>query len=524
MNKNNGRKDTGRLPTRILHGLFVSSIILFAISQFAFQHGGNDYKSHLLGVVKHRNSKSIRQSPWGVQIGAMDKQYVELAAKIGIKWTRLVLSWDQVEKTKGNYSWTDSDTAFAVALSNGITPFICLTGSNRLYCPEGAVDERQKEIYGTSLLPPVAAGEDAMNAWLKFVQGAVERYKNSIKYWEIWNEPNHPHYWGTEPNGEEYGKLLSATADIIKSTNANAKVIGGALAGLDPEFTDKFLANGNAHKIDIITFHNYAELPEERIYKALETWSVIKKYNSSLELWQGECGYPSSSNTRDYRGTSPWGITIQAKWLLRQAFTDIFFCKTTLSNYFKLIHQGGRGQMPTRKFLTAIDSVLGYPAKGGTRVKSIGVNEKCILENPSLKPKPAYEAYSHLCAVFDNRYHRVKSCTKVKIIDQGIFYGIGAEDDAFPSIPLVATFRSDSGDCFIAYWLPWHPQELIREGTVTIHAMNIAYRNPVLVDLLSGSVFPVDVTNNDDGSCTLNNVPLADYPFIIAERDEIDLE
>ena len=161
---------------------------------------------------------------------------------------------------------------------------------------------------------------------------------------------------------------------------------------------------------------------------------------------------------------------IQAKWLLRQSFTDVFFCRTTLSNYFKLVHPGGRGDKPKRSFMTSIDSVLGFPARGGSRVKSVGVNEKCVLENPDLTPKPAYFAYQNLCAVFDGRYARAEVTSKVTVEDPGVFFGIGEDDDAFPSKPLVASFKTKDNHYLLAYWLPWHAQEIIREATISLTA------------------------------------------------------
>jgi hypothetical protein len=471
-----------------------------------------------------KNARDIQDSPWGIQIGTLEKDHLAKAADIGVKWTRLNASWRGIETEKGVYRWEKNDQAFAYALEHGITPFVCLDGSNPLYCsPSSDVDPKLKEIYGSSLMPPTKEPR-AMEGWIRFVRAVVGRYKDRIHYWEVWNEPNHVHYWGAPPDGTEYGNLVLETAKAIKSVDPTAKVIAGALAGLDPEFTDKFLSVNKSGLIDIVTFHNYGELPEERIYKAIEVWNVIQKHDPNIDLWQGECGYPSHSNTRDYRGTSPWGVLIQAKWLLRQSFTDIFFCRATMSNYFKLVHPGGKGEKPKRSFLTSIDSVLGFPARGGARVKSVGVNEKCVLENPTLNPKPAYFAYQNLCAVFDGRYKRTDIESKVTIDDQGIFYGIGEDDDAFPSIPLVSSFKSKDGNYLLAYWLPWHAQELIREGAITLSAGNVRFKDPVLVDLLTGKVYGIEATIGAEGTTVFGGIPLADYPFVIAEKSQVEFK
>ena len=510
---------------RIKRHICLVPLILIGGTLIAGQAGNDVSDSRTtLGRLAPKQSGAITASPWGIQAGALDNSTMARAATIGVKWTRLSASWRDIEREKGEYSWNKTDEAFDAALQHGITPFVCLAVSNRLYCPEGPkADQRVVEIMGSNPLPPTKDPE-AFKAWLRFVQSVVQRYKERIHYWEVWNEPNHSLYWGAEPDGSEYGMLLRETARVIKEVDPSAKVLGGAMAGIDPEFADKFLAQGTAQLVDIITFHHYANTPEDRIYKAVQLWDVINKHKPSLQLWQGECGYPSHSSTRDFRGTSPWGVTIQAKWLLRQSFTDVFFCKATLSNYFKLVHEGGRGEKPKRSFLTPLDSVLGFPERGGSRVKSVGVNEKCILENPTLTPKPAYFAYQNLCALFDDRYKPVAAPTEITVHDPGGFYGVGEEDDAFPSRPLVSTFTTQNGRSLVAYWLPWHPQEMVREGRVDLVTGALAFSDPVLIDLLSGKVFPVDNMTREGGVTTFHDVPLADYPFVIAERSEVIIE
>ena len=474
-----------------------------------------------LGFIGEKHSHEIDASPWGLQYGSDDESALDYAAELGVKWTRLEASWAEIEHAYGEYDWSLTDKAFAGALNRGITPFITINGSHQLYCrPYTSKDAGLAEIYGSRPGPPTNTPE-AMHAWLAFVRALVERYNKLIKYWEIWNEPNHFAYWGAEPDAIEYGRMVREAATLIKQIDPQAVVIAGSTAGLDPKFVDGFLQMGAAHLIDKITFHNYSPLPEERIYKAVEVRKVIDRYNPSISLWQGECGSPSHSSTRDYRGISPWGLNIQAKWLLRQAFTDVYFCGAQVSVYFKLVDTGRRGVRPQRSFLTSIDSVLGFPQRNGFRVKSVGVNEKCLLNNPDLTPKPAYYAYQNLCALMDGRYKAFKTDFNIDIKDVGVFYGIGREDDAFPSIPLMASFRSEGGAALLAYWLPWHPQEIIRPAKVDIRIANFAFQEPVLVDLLTGKVYQLADFDIKDQYVIFKNIPLSDYPLTIAERKEI---
>lgn len=478
-----------------------------------------------IGKIQAKNSSEIEGSYWGIQASTLDPELLNRAADIGIKWTRLHCNWNDVEKSKGNYDWSETDAAFDAILKTGIIPFVTIGHGNPVYSEMTTYDDpKLAEIYGYRPAPPIKDLE-AMKAWLKFVETAIERYKDRISYWEIWNEPNHRNYWGSEPDGEEYGELVNQTAQIIRRLQPEATVIAGSMAGINPDFTDAFLGiSNNSELIDIITYHNYGAVPEERVYKAIELLEVIKRFNPEIKLWQGECGYPSHSSSRDYRGRAPWGLNIQAKWLFRQAFVDTYFCEATLSNYFKLVHMGGRGDKQKRSNLSGLDSLFGFPERGGSRVRTKGVNEKCLLSNPDLEPKPAYFTYQNLCALMDDSYKVFKTDHELEVKDQGIFYGIGAEDDAFPSVPLMASFKTDQGNHLIAYWLPWNAQEYLPElGKVSLTIQRVKFENPILVDLLNGEVYqPKDFKNQAD-QVTFEDLPLADYPFALVERDEINL-
>lgn len=185
---------------------------------------------------------------------------------------------------------------------------------------------------------------------------------------------------------------------------------------------------------------------------------------------------------------------------------------------------GGRGDHQERSMLSSVDSILGFPERGGSRVRTKGVNEKCLLSNPDLNPKPAYFTYQNLCSVMDERY-RIKNIDHtIQVLDQGMFFGIGPEDDAFPSVPLVAGFVTSKKHYLTAYWLPWHPQEYTPDpATINLELKNCKFEKPVRIDLLTGKVYQIEKFENKNGKIVFHNIPLSDYPFIIAELDEIDM-
>ncbi len=498
-------------------------VLIFALVSCTVGFRDAELASEAIGTVKSKYSSEIIASPFGIQAGTTEDSVLQHAAQIGVKWTRLGAHWPGIENKKGIYSWSKLDTAINVVIRNGITPFITLGGSNELYSKLSTYDDAKlAAIYGYKPEPPVKDAK-AFTAYLAYVRATVERYKDKIDYWEIWNEPNHRNYWGATPDGKEYGILLLKTATLVRELDPGCKIIAGAMAGIDPAFANDFLQVCPDSLIDIISFHNYGAVPEERVYAAVELWEVIHKYSNTIELWQGECGYPSHSSTRDYRGRAPWGLNIQAKWLLRQSFVDLYYCHTTLSNYFKLAHTEGKGEKHERKNLSSLDSIFGYPERGGSRVRIKGINEKCLLTNPEYNKKPAFFAYQNLCAIWKPDYKKYKTNYTFDITNEGDFYGI-SEDDAFPSLPLLASFADSEGNHLAAYWIPWNMQEnIINTATVNITLQNLSFKSPVLIDPLSGKVYPVSVIKKDNQSI-IGNVPLTDYPLIIAEQATIEIK
>jgi hypothetical protein len=479
-----------------------------------------------VGYLTPRPAHAIADSPWGIQAG--DDQRLDLfdhAGALGVKWTRLMVNWGRVESQAQRYDFTDVDAMVDASLKAGVRPFLCLTGGNKLYSePIPHPDPNWRLIYGVKPAPPILDVE-ATAAWLAFVDATLTHFRDRVAHWEIWNEPNHYAYWGAKPNAADYGRLVRVTAERIRAAHPESRIIAGSLAGIDARFITDFLAEDTGKLVNIVSFHNYANLPEARIYLADDTWAALDAHQPGLELWQGECGYASTSSTKDFRGTSPWGEIVQAKWLLRQALIDTFYMRATLSNYFKLFDGGDRSAQQVRPEPKPVDRILGFPAEPtGRRVRGVGVNEKCLLANPDLTPKPAYYAYQNLITAFGSGYAALPVAARpaITVVEDGQFQGISL-DDAYPSVPLTAAYRRADGATLIAWWLPWQPQEYTPRPARAALRVKSHFADPVLVNPLDGSVQPVAVTREGPDT-VFASVPLFDFPLLIAERSTLVLQ
>ena len=133
-------------------------------------------------------------------------------------------------------------------------------------------------------------------------------------------------------------------------------------------------------------------------------------------------------------------------------------------------------------------------------------------------------SFQNLCAIWSETYKAHQFKYKFNIIDQGIFYGI-KWDDAFPSVPLMASYENAEGKKLIAWWLPWHMSEYLPKlATIDLTILSAGFKNPVMIDLLEGKVYEVREIEESTGETGYRNLPLADVPFIICEKELIKIK
>jgi hypothetical protein len=154
-------------------------------------------------------------------------------------------------------------------------------------------------------------GPPNLEEWRSFLRVLVSRYKDYVKYWEIWNEPDSPDYL-TPHNPETYVPILSVAYSEIKNVDPKAYVVSAGLASPNPYFAKKLyqLAGG---KFDIFAFHAYycqtyfAQGDTSAFETKLDQIKEIVNLNKpSKEVWITELGCSqnggaiSENQQRDY--------------------------------------------------------------------------------------------------------------------------------------------------------------------------------------------------------------------------------
>jgi len=153
----------------------------------------------------------------------------------GFGWVRQRVDWGRTEPRPGAYNWTWSDQVLADIAAAGLEPVVVLDGSP--LWARGSVDrtvEDEDQAANTARLaqqlqqfaPPAAT-----KTYAAFASAFADRYKDSVRYYQIWNEPNIAPHWGNrhiDPVG--YARLLKSAAIAVSAADPDAVLLAAALA------------------------------------------------------------------------------------------------------------------------------------------------------------------------------------------------------------------------------------------------------------------------------------------------------
>lgn len=471
-----------------------------------------------LGKLAPRASKAIEASPLSVGFETLDRKmfdpertYPHLA-RLGVKWARVQTGWCRCEPEKGRYEFGWLDAVVDRLLAIGIRPWFNLGYGNRVYTPEA------KDVSAVGWAPIFT--QEARTGWKRFVQALAKHFAQRVRHWEIWNEPNISTFWKPrKPNAKDYVELVRLTAPILREHVPNGVIVGGAFAGMPLQYLRQCLDAGLANYVDRISYHPYRPVPEKNYAQQLRQFrKLLAGYRPGIALWQGECGCPSytSKFATGAMAKLPWTELRQAKWLLRRILSDLAE-QVELTSYFHTV------------------DLFGYNyGEGRTSLN----NYKGLLRGTDYSPKLSYFAYQCLCALFDAHTHRAgeleilvevpeESHSNSAIISDPSNSTLETLTKIAPKaeVPEIYTVAFQRGGwLLVAYWTaadlfgPWSA----RGVTLCVPAgQKLKLTNPVLVDPLRQQVYQMPLPPPQRGVYRLAHLPLADYPWIVTDRQAI---
>jgi hypothetical protein len=146
-------------------------------------------------------------------------------AGLGLKRMRLAineLDWDLVDWTKPEFSIDPRQDDFITRIANnGITITYVLSFWDKANHPEGwsGVSSRFKT-------------EEEIERYLEFVQFIVHHFKDRVRYFEIWNEPDNDAFPVQYIEVADYINLVKRAVPVIRAEYPQARIVVGSTAYL----------------------------------------------------------------------------------------------------------------------------------------------------------------------------------------------------------------------------------------------------------------------------------------------------
>lgn len=437
------------------------------------------------GTLQTRSAQEIASSPWSIGGETLDRDFTVYAhykpylGPLGAKAIRLQAGWAKCERERRIYTWQWLDEIVDDALRQGVQPWLQVSYGNPIYPGGGDA--------GLGGGPP--SSPEALAAWDRWSEALVARYRDRVREWEIWNEPdiNRP----KAPSVERYVDLFIRTAVTLRRLQPEGRIFALGLAG-KLDYADRFLAGlqarGALDLVDAITLHGYPRNPDD--LSSIEGLrEVVAKYGRAIEVRQGESGASSQLLEHAALRGIRWTENLQAKWNLRRM----------------LAHRAAG--VPFNLFTIADMRYLrdGVPA----------VNHKGLLATEAdgaiSRAKRAYFAAQHAFTLFDDMLQRIPeypfSTTSLRRV-------------------ALTGYERASGEQVVAFWNDDAPPADANGVTlIDVTLPNGRFKEPVLVDLLTGAVhaLPERSWRMEAQGVTFTGLPVYDAPLVLAERAAVRL-
>ena len=188
------------------------------------------------------------QNALGMNVHQAPDDELDATAALGVGWARVDNNWWSVEQAQGRYDWAALDRVVSGATQRGLRVYMTIA-----YTPEWASAGGRDD---SAINDPPRAG-----TYADYVRATVERYRDRVQHFGIWNEPNLEHFF--EGSVDQYlDSIVRPGAAAVRAACPACQVLGPDLAGLSgwqPYMAE--ILRGAPDAFDIIAHHSYARVP-----------------------------------------------------------------------------------------------------------------------------------------------------------------------------------------------------------------------------------------------------------------------
>jgi len=240
-----------------------------------------------------------------VFVGHPDYQEATLARekRLGVQILRQTFDWSTIEPSRGRLRLGMTDRFVLAAARHGMAVLPILFNA-----PRWATGKARP--MGSNVVDPPRA-QSNMAA---FARAMVRRYGPGgslwrqnrgvtavpVRYWQVWNEPNLPQYWGNKPDAAAYEKLLRAVSRAIHAADRGARVVSAGLSesrlGVSfATYVRALYAAGARGSFDLFALHPYGSSARGVLAAVERTRALMRRYGDAHKpVWITEMGWASA--------------------------------------------------------------------------------------------------------------------------------------------------------------------------------------------------------------------------------------
>jgi len=205
---------------------------------------------------------------------------IALLEESGVSFVRMDFLWEDIEPQNDNFVFDKYDLIVKLLSEKNIR-VLGVVG----YCASWA-GEKWNSV------------PDNTADFLDYVSNVISRYKDRIKYWEVWNEPDSSKYFSVQDGMKTYTQLLREISAAAKKIDPSCKIVLGGMTRDGCYAIKDVYANGGKGYFDVINIHPFVDPLNPRdvrniytIYNSLER--LKSQYGDDVKkIWFTEIGCP----------------------------------------------------------------------------------------------------------------------------------------------------------------------------------------------------------------------------------------
>ena len=239
---------------------------------------------------------------------------ISLMQSAGVGWVRTDFLWGDIEPKKGEFDFAKYDRIVELLKSKGIHILGILHYSVDWAsgCAEWNCPPKDNKLF------------------VNYAVKVMQRYKDQVKYWEIWNEPDSEIYWKQQDGLKSYCVLLKDVYLAAKEIDPYCKILNGCLAnGLSS--VNHLYDNGAKDYFDILNVHFFENPLNADAIKAVISYpqlayKIMQRHGDThKKIWITETGCPGVK--RQLKASNWWmgknpNAAQQARWV-KDVYTQL---------------------------------------------------------------------------------------------------------------------------------------------------------------------------------------------------------